>query len=129
MDNIPVYLRVLNRPGQHMTRIKKNRSLKRIHKVKTGSASKLKRSSTTDRQSSKKMKNRTLSVYEKYLAENPEAREQPQPQPANNKPAKNDAQPVTEKQPDADSKPSKTRNDTPKSLLDQLDDVDFKDIY
>lgn len=106
-----------------MTRIKKNRSLKRIHKVKTGSASKLKRSAGNDRQSSKRIKNRTLSVYEKFLAENPEAREHQ----ASGQPPK--TPPPTVSEPEAKEKPAKTRNDTPKSLLEQLDDVDFKDIY
>lgn len=51
-----------------MTRIKKTRSLKRIHNVKTGSKQKLKRASESDRQTGKGKK-KTLSVYEKYLLE------------------------------------------------------------
>lgn len=51
-----------------MTRIKKTRSLKRIHQVKTGSKQKLKRSADNDRQTGKGKK-KTLSVYEKYLLE------------------------------------------------------------
>ena len=62
-----------------MTRKKKTRSLKSIHSVKTGSVSKLKRDSTTDRQSSNlKGKNKPKSVYQKFLDENPDAIEKQQ---------------------------------------------------
>lgn len=57
-----------------MTRIKKTRSLKRIHQVKTGSKQKLKRSADNDRQTGKGKK-KTLSVYEKYLLEKKSANE------------------------------------------------------
>lgn len=58
-----------------MTRQKKTRSLKRIHKVKTGNVKKLKRALGNDRQTGKRVKNKTKSAYEKYLEQNPEARE------------------------------------------------------
>ena len=58
-----------------MTRRKKTRSLKRIHNVKTGSISKLKRAAGADRQTGKRVSNKTKSVYEKYLEQNPDARE------------------------------------------------------
>ena len=59
-----------------MTRVKKNRSLKRIHSVKTGSISKLKKAAGVDRQVGKRVKGRrTLSAYEKFLLENPDASE------------------------------------------------------
>lgn len=57
-----------------MTRIKKTRSLKRIHQVKTGSKQKLKRSADNDRQTGKGKK-KTLSVYKKYLLEKKNANE------------------------------------------------------
>lgn len=61
-----------------MTRIKKSRSLKRIHSVKTGSKSKIKKSlirSGQDQGKTKASKERKqLSAYEKFLLENPEAK-------------------------------------------------------
>lgn len=65
-------------------------------------------------------------MYEKFLAENPEAKEQQQHHSGNQQPK---ASPKSAEEPKAKEKPNKARNDTPKSLLDQLDDVDFKDIY
>lgn len=108
-----------------MTRAKKNRSLKRIHKVKTGHASKLKRAAGNDRQTGKRTKKRTPSLYEKFLAENPEAKQSssgPQQAPKPPKPVDSESTPDTPRK-------TRERKDTPKSLLDQLDDVDFKDIY
>jgi hypothetical protein len=116
-----------------MTRLKKNRSLKRIHKVKTGNAAKLKREAGNDRQTGKRVKNRVPSVFEKFLAENPEAKaalnkeqaEKTAGNPKNlasNKPAAETVEPaVAARQP---------KPDLPeRSLLDQLEDKDFKDIY
>ena len=65
-----------------MTRRKKTRSLKRIHNVKTGSISKLKRAAGADRQTGKRVSNKTKSVYEKYLEQNPDAREKQTQKPA-----------------------------------------------
>ena len=103
-----------------MTRKKKTRSLSRIHKVKTGNISKLKREAGNDRQSSKRLKGRrTLSAYEKFLAENPEAK----------------AKAVQEQQQSrTESQPTQTPTETvkkvkEKGLLDQLDSKDFNDIY
>ena len=99
-----------------MTRKKKTRSLSRIHKVKTGNISKLKREAGNDRQSSKRLKGRrTLSAYEKFLAENPEAK----------------AKAVQEQR---QSQPTQAPTETvkkvkEKGLLDQLDSKDFNDIY
>ena len=111
-----------------MTRIKKTRSLKRIHKVKTGNTAKLKRSAGNDRQTGKRTKKRTPSLYEKFLAENPDAKQQQVAEQSR----QNQAQ-APDKQPEAEKTDTqadlKSRNDTPKSLLDQLDDVDLKDIY
>jgi len=105
-----------------MTRVKKTRSLKRIHKVKTGSASKLKRQARTeghDRQSAgKRQKDKKLSVYEKFLQEHPEAKVK-QSQAAKKAPVKNTDEKVKEQDKEKDNK----------SLLDQLDDKDFGDIY
>jgi hypothetical protein len=59
-----------------MTRKKKSRSLKRIHSVKTGNVSKLKRAGTTDRQNSNlKSKAKPKSIYQRFLEDNPEAAE------------------------------------------------------
>ena len=108
-----------------MTRVKKTRSLKRIHSVKTGSISRLKRQAREeggDRQTGKRVKGRkVLSVYEKYLLENPEARER-------DKPA---AKPEAEKK---DSKPKadegkEKRAERQQTLLEQLESKDLKDIY
>lgn len=109
-----------------MTRVKKTRSLKRIHDVKTGSKSKLKKQLGTDRQVGKRVQGRRiLSAYEKFLLENPEAKaaaisaqkKQEQrkvhPEPA---PAKPEAEPL--------EKPDRN-----KTLLEQLDSSNLKDIY
>lgn len=58
-----------------MTRKKKSRSLKRIHNVKTGAVQKLKREAGHDRQTGKRVKNATKSVFQKFLEENPDAKE------------------------------------------------------
>lgn len=103
-----------------MTRKKKTRSLKRIHNVKTGNRSKLKRSLGNDRQGSKRVKGRrTPSLYEKFLEENPEAKAQQQ----QNKP-KTEAK--TQPSKPADSKP---KEEAPRDLLSQLDQQNFDDIY
>ncbi len=122
-----------------MTRRKKTRSLKRIHSVKTGNAAKLKRAAGADRQSSKSTKNRTLSVYEKFLQDNPEAKAAHVREMDKKTPKKTDAEherneDTTEKntlkKTPTSSTPSVSESDnTPKSLLDQLDNKDFKDIY
>lgn len=105
-----------------MTRVKKTRSLKRIHQVKTGSVSKLKREARAaghDRQGSKKSKDRTPSVYEKFLQEHPEAREKPAPQPEQ-----------LVKKAHETSQEAEKKEDRNKSLLDLLDSKGFDDdIY
>lgn len=109
-----------------MTRAKKTRSLKRIHSTKTGSISKLKRQAReagADRQTGKRVKDRrVLSVYEKFLQDNPEAREQDKPKA----PAKTNVQQSDDKAP---VKPENKREERPQSLLDQLESKDLKDIY
>lgn len=57
-----------------MTRKKKSRSLKRIHGVKTGAIQKLKREAGHDRQTGKRVKKATKSVFQKFLEENPDAK-------------------------------------------------------
>lgn len=110
-----------------MTRVKKTRSLKRIHKVKTGNAAKLKRAAGHDRQTGKRVKNRVPSVYEKFLTENPEAREQAI---AEQKTATRTATTDSATRPQATTKEKEPEKPTrEKSLLDQLDSKDFKDIY
>jgi len=106
-----------------MTRRKKTRSLSRIHKVKTGNIAKLKRDSGNDRQTGKRIKGRKqTSAYEKFLAENPDAKQkavqeqQQQEERAKQAPAK-------ESKPESPAKPKE------KNLLDQLDSKDFNDIY
>src|SRR5690606_20973524 len=122
-----------------MTRVKKNRSLKRIHSVKTGSISKLKKAAGVDRQVGKRVKGRrTLSAYEKFLLENPDASEAAKAaQKAAEKAALAKAEEAAAKAESArtaktekeTSSQDKQRAERPKSLLDQLDNKDLGDIY
>lgn len=121
-----------------MTRKKKTRSLKRIHSVKTGTPSKLKRSSTTDRQSSIKTKGKPKSVYQKYLDENPDAIEkQQQPVVAKHTTTAKTAEPKKAKPAlKDDAIPNKPNRETPAKerekepdLLSQLDNKNFNDFY
>ncbi len=119
-----------------MTRKKKTRSLKSIHNVKTGSITKLKKASVSDRQNSNlKAKDKPKSVYQKFLDENPQAAEKQQqsqvtakektnttPKPAKQDDAKNKAKQRT----DADDKREDTREP---DLLSQLDNKNFNDFY
>lgn len=110
-----------------MTRVKKNRSLKRIHKVKTGNAAKLKRQAGADRQVGKRVKGRrVLSAYEKFLLDNPNASEAAK---AEQKAAERSAlerKAAKEHLPEA---AQEEREERPKSLLDQLDQTSLRDIY
>lgn len=130
-----------------MTRKKKTRSLKRIHSVKTGNTSKLKRASTTDRQStSLKAKNKPKSVYQKFLDENPDAVEkQQQPKPVAEKAEAKNAQAETKGKGKSDTKikPKKSEDNAKQNpqedrertserepdLLSQLDNKNFNDFY
>ncbi|GGY41095.1 hypothetical protein GCM10011297_12630 [Bacterioplanes sanyensis] len=104
-----------------MTRKKKTRSLKRIHNVKTGNRAKLKRSLGNDRQVGKRVKGRrNQSVYEKFLEQNPEAKEQQQ---------RTAAKPAAQTETDTQRETSKKRDDAPRDLLSELDKQDFNDIY
>lgn len=114
-----------------MTRVKKNRSLKRIHSVKTGSISKLKKAAGVDRQVGKRVKGRrTLSAYEKFLLENPGASEAAK---AAQKAAQAKAEAAARQEKPApanhDNRQDQPRAERPKSLLDQLDNKDLGDIY
>lgn len=109
-----------------MTRQKKSRSLKRIHKVKTGSASKLKKQAPHDRQGTKKVKKRVPSAYEKYLAEHPEAARQAK---ASTQKPSNKSQEDAKKAASISKTSEAEKYEPKKSLLDQLDDKDFGDIY
>ncbi|MAD46759.1 MAG: hypothetical protein CMI02_03680 [Oceanospirillaceae bacterium] len=117
-----------------MTRAKKSRSLKRIHKVKTGSISKFKeqaRGEGHDRQSGKRQKKKKLSVYEKFLQDNPEAkaRHDAELRAEAEKAAKAKAA-ADAAQADQDEPAEKTADDEDRrNLLDKLDDKDFGDIY
>lgn len=125
-----------------MTRKKKSRSLKRIHSVKTGNASKLKRDAPTDRQNTNlKSKSKPKSVYQKFLDENPGAAEK-QIQPVNNEAkAKNSKaaktvvdkkaeKPVKERKSSKNDDDRKERNDEREpDLLSQLDNKNFNDFY
>ena len=111
-----------------MTRKKKSRSLKRIHNVKTGSVSKLKRAANTDRQSSlSKKKDKPKSIYQKFIDDNPDAAEK---QIANN-----GVQSASKEQRSADaSNTNKEQKPQPavekeKDLLSQLDSKTFNDVY
>ncbi len=121
-----------------MTRKKKTRSLKSIHSVKTGSTTKLKKASVTDRQNTNlKSKTKPKSVYQKFLDENPQAAEKQQQNqiaatekqvkaPAK-KPAKQeDAKTKPKQRTDKDDKREDTREP---DLLSQLDNKNFNDFY
>ena len=128
-------MRSLIRPAKtpSMTRVKKTRSLKRIHGgVKTGSVSKLKKAAGNDRQVGKRVKGRrTLSAYEKFLLENPDASEAAKAaQKAAEKAAEKKAEGKTAAQDDAQA--ARQRSEKPersKSLFDQLDSKDLDGIY
>lgn len=110
-----------------MTRVKKSRSMKRIHSVKTGSKSKLKKQLGTDRQGNKDMRGkRVLSAYEKFLLENPEAKEKAKSeQLIQQKKAEHKVE-AEPKKAQAKSTIVKEKN---KTLLDQLDEKNLKDLY
>jgi hypothetical protein len=132
-----------------MTRKKKSRSLKRIHSVKTGNISKLKRSGTTDRQNSNlKTKSKPKSVYQKFLDENPDAVEkqiQPGSQPSNHDELNTNKEPTLNESSSKQRKPDVESNASVKSskenrgkeskpekepdLLSQLDNKNFNDFY
>lgn len=108
-----------------MTRKKKTRSLKRIHNVKTGSVAKLKREGGANRQSSKRIKKKTQSVFDKFLDENPAAKK---------KVIQDELKAAEQKAVQAD-KATETVTERPepkereKTLLEQLESKDFNDIY
>jgi len=117
-----------------MSRVKKTRSLKRIHGTKTGSIAKFKkaaREAGADRQGGKRVKGRkVLSVYEKYLLENPEAREKDAPK------AGPEAKPAQKAKPEEDLKHKERKRDENKDgeskgsdLLDMLDNKNLDDYY
>lgn len=125
-----------------MTRKKKTRSLKSIHSVKTGSISKLKRSSTTDRQSSNlKGKAKPKSVYQKFLDANPDAIEKQQQPISKEKIAADLAQEKqqaeelaarkakSKQRKDTQEKPEENKQEREPDLLSQLDNKTFNDFY
>lgn len=108
-----------------MTRKKKTRSLKRIHNVKTGSVAKLKREGAANRQSAKRIKKKTQSVFDKFMDENPHAKKkiiQDELKAAEQK----SVQKNTSDQADSETREPKERE---KTLLEQLESKDFNDIY
>jgi hypothetical protein len=133
-----------------MTRKKKTRSLKSIHSVKTGSISKLKRDSTTDRQSTNLNKGKTKpkSVYQKFLDENPDAIEKQQ-QPisaeklaekaaekalaekliAEKAAAKKRSSPKNKAKPKLEDEKKESDKEREPDLLSQLDNKNFNDFY
>lgn len=122
-----------------MTRIKKTRSLKRIHKVKTGSKSKLKKQLGTDRQGQKRMAGRrVLSAYEKFLLDNPEAQQEAKAeQLAKQKKAEREKELAQKKAADtqADNTPPAKeakpagKSDVSKTLFEQLEKKNLNDLY
>lgn len=116
-----------------MTRVKKTRSMKRIHSTKTGSKSKLKKQLGTDRQGKKDMRGkRVLSAYEKFLLENPEAKEQAKAeQLIQQKKAEEQRQKekLAKEHAEVATKPKNTEPKAPKSLLEQLEDKRLDDLY
>ncbi|MCY0965456.1 hypothetical protein [Parathalassolituus penaei] len=111
-----------------MTRQKKTRSLKRIHSVKTGSRSKMKREANFDRQTGKRVKNRVPSVYEKFLAENPEVRDQEVARETARQRKQEEAAVATPVNAPEEVAAVRTK-EREKTLLEQLETKDFKDIY
>ncbi|MEN9464679.1 MAG: hypothetical protein RL217_860 [Pseudomonadota bacterium] len=111
-----------------MTRAKKTRSLKRIHDVRTGSKSKLKKQLGTDRQVGKRVKGRRIpSTYEKFLAENPAAKEQERLEQLAAQ--LSIEQTSTSAAKDTPKTKAEDKPERSKSLLDQLDGNLTKDIY
>jgi len=126
-------------PEPNMTRKKKTRSLSRIHNVKTGNIKKLKREAGSDRQTGKRTNKKSKSVYEKFLEQNPEARENtqnsgPQKKPGTSTKSTN-AQAQAKARHDKTKEPkakSAAENDKPmrdSDLLDMLDNNRLDDIY
>ena len=112
-----------------MTRVKKTRSLKRIHDVKTGSKSKLKKQLGTDRQVGKRVQGRrVLSAYEKFLLENPEAKASAVAAQKKQEEQRKHKQPqkAVANEDDESTQDKPERN---KTLLEQLDSSNLKDIY
>lgn len=116
-----------------MTRKKKSRSLKRIHSVKTGNTSKLKRAAAVDRQNSNlKAKNKTKSVYQKFLEENPEAAEaqvQSQTKQKTNNDKKKDKEETPKKPTKGEINRKDDKEEQEPDLLSQLDNKNFNDFY
>src|SRR5690554_2447918 len=107
-----------------MTRIKKTRSLKRIHNIKTGSKSKIKKAqirSGLEPQRKFSKEKKQLSTYEKYLLENPEAKIADQ-KSATKKKANTQVAAETKE-------PTVEKTERKKSLFDQFEDTKLKDIY
>lgn len=120
----------------NMTRVKKTRSMKRIHSVKTGSISKLKRAAGNDRQVGKRVKGRrVLSAYEKFLLDNPEASEAAKAeqklieQQALERKAAAEAKAKQEASKEERPARDKEKLDRSKTLFDQLDSKLSRDIY
>ncbi|MFY9180465.1 MAG: hypothetical protein WAO12_11905 [Venatoribacter sp.] len=117
-----------------MTRVKKTRSLKRIHDVKTGSKSKIKKTNQADRQVGKRVQGRRVpSVYEKFLAENPEAKkqaiieqQQAEQKQAEKKSEERKAASTANSKAPTEKKPKTERE---KTLFEQFEDVNMKDIF
>ena len=111
-----------------MTRVKKTRSMKRIHSTKTGSKSKLKKELATDRQGRKDHHGkRTLSAYEKFLQDNPDAAKT-----ARLEQMKQQQQAEAQKlkpQATTEPAPTKIKEERKKDLLDQLDEKHIKDMF
>lgn len=125
-----------------MTRIRKKRSLKRVHNVKTGSVSKIKKAQAFYGQSEPKRKqskpHKQLSAYEKYLLENPEAKQTGKPTAKGKKLKKNDntettTKNISNKGVTAKNKTDKAvkteKTDKKKSLFEQFDETNLNDIY
>lgn len=117
-----------------MTRKKKSRSLKRIHQVKTGNKSKLKKAANTNRQNQLNGKKRTKSAYEKYLEQNPEvAQAEAKKQTQLNNKNQREQQAVVDaqqaEQQKAEQKSAKQAEEKDPDLLGQLDNKTFDDMY
>src|SRR5690554_7802344 len=112
-----------------MTRIKKTRSLKRIHNIKTGSKSKIKKAqirSGLEPQRKFSKEKKQLSAYEKYLLENPEAKIADQKSTTKKKA---NTQVAAENKSAETKEPTVEKTERKKSLFDQFEDTKLKEIY
>lgn len=120
-----------------MTRVKKTRSLKRIHSTKTGSKSQIRKelaSRAANPQGAKRVKGRrVLSAYEKFLLENPQAQQDHTAEQMSKQKIAEAAKLQTTQEESAGKKAAlakeETKKEYKKSLLEQLEEKNINDLY